>query len=121
MFLLTEDEYVPKLIPINWSDPRSNSEFMKELEDLMNCDAYAFNSSGCSLPAELDSMAENISLPTLPRNITQMLSATDEELADWEYSIKVEKGEATDNEDESVCSYHISYHIIHIIFQAYSK
>lgn len=96
-----ENEYVPKLVPINWSDPRSDPAFMKELEDFMNCDAFDFQPSTSAQSPELDDICEGISLPVLPRNILTMLSATDEELADWEFSIKTEREEADEVQNDS--------------------
>ncbi|CAH1395294.1 unnamed protein product [Nezara viridula] len=96
-----ENEYVPKLVPIEWSDPRSNPQFMKELEDFMNCDKFDFEPSESVQPPELDDMAESISFPVLPRNILTMLSATDEELADWEFSIKTAREEVDEVQNDS--------------------
>ncbi|XP_014273036.1 superkiller complex protein 2 isoform X2 [Halyomorpha halys] len=74
---------------------------MKELENFMNCDAFDFEPSKFVQPPELDDMAENVYLPALPRNILTILSATDEELADWEFSVKTAREEADEVQNDS--------------------
>lgn len=96
-----EKKYEPKKVEVPWSDVRNDKEFAKELCEIMKCGSFPYSGETSVREPELDDMCPEPA--ALPRNLLEMLlSASDNDIEDWEYSITLQAGGETESEDSEM-------------------